>query len=84
MPLEPERCRSEQPELWISGSEPNSECPARLIPQLTWLFRIWIWAEKGQLPKPGGSLDQPAWLMDALGLISSAVIDHTEPQREST
>lgn len=55
-------------------------CPAKLIPGWTWAYiRLWVRWRKGNLPFQGAVTDQPAWTLDALYVIDSA-IDELESQ----
>jgi len=59
--------------MWVEDGIETTCCPARDVPKYTTLYRTWHWASKGHLPHAGGSLEQPAKLMDALAVIDQAV-----------
>lgn len=78
MPDEADRCSTPQPTTWIAGDTPDTVCPTRGVPAIAWLLQLWHWCQQGNLPHSGGVLDQPAWIMDALDMISSVVAEHLE------
>ena len=65
MPADTTPCTFSEPEARLPGLEPALICPYRDIYDLDWLF---VAADMMpiHLPVSGGSLDQPAWVMDAI------------------
>jgi len=51
----------------LAGMDVSADiCPVRDIPDVRWLMSIARRDMRGQLPRAGGTLDQPARLLDAL------------------
>ena len=47
-----------------------TQCPVRSLPSYAGLLWGWRLYQQGHLPLSGGSLEQPAIIMDAFALIS--------------
>jgi len=64
MPSDPACCTFAEPVARLPGLEPALVCPARDVSEMEWLFSIADYLPR-HLPDAGGTLDQPALLMDA-------------------
>jgi len=71
MPASDAACRFDPPLARLPGLAPASLCPARDVLALDWLFQVADYLPR-HLPCAGGSMDQPAWIMDAAELINMA------------
>ena len=83
MPEDPARCTKPTPTTWIDGLDPAPVCPVRGVPRWGWLLSAWRWCTEGRLPRSGGVLDQPAWLMDALDVVGGVVAAQRARERPS-
>jgi len=55
--------------------EAAETCPVRDIPEARWLIALARRDMRGQLPAAGGTLDQPARLLDALDITIDAMTE---------
>ncbi len=81
MPETAAPCSHSDPITWIDGLEPHPVCPVREVPAWSWLLSAWRWCGEGRLPRAGGVLDQPAWVLDALDAVTAAVAEQRRRER---
>lgn len=79
-------CLKDSPveDVWELDGEVSRRCPVTLVtPESVEYIRAYNFFQKGYLPNPGGWMDQPAKLIEAIELIETQVqrIDEEEIKR---
>lgn len=77
MPSSDASCRFNPPLARLPGLEPATICPAQDMREIDWLFQVADYLPR-HLPRAGGSMEQPVWIMDAAELINAATLAYKQ------